>query len=211
MAKTCLSCQGGVRLFSHLKPRLTPANVIVTLALILAATGFAAAAVPDAGGVIHGCYQKKTGVLRVIGAGKRCAKGEKPISWNQQGRRGRDGSDGTNGTNGANGTPGTPGINGTNGTNGTNGATNVTVFKASVSVPGTGVSTSAGIACGPGQLATGGGFNSGATAAVVTESSPSSDGGLNPSATGGTPNGWHIIVHSSVATTGNIEVICASP
>jgi hypothetical protein len=192
-------------LFSRLKPRLTYANVVVTLALILAMTGFAAAAIPDAGGAIHGCYQKRTGVLRVIGAGRRCSKGEKPISWNQQGPRGRDGSNGTNGTNGSNGTPGTPGINGTNG------ATNVTVNKASVAVPGTGVSTSAGIACGAGQLATGGGFNSGGTTAVVTESSPSSDGGLNPSTTGQTPNGWHIIVHSSAATTGNIEVICASP
>ena len=69
----------------------------------------------------------------------------------------------------------------------------------------------AGIACGAGQVATGGGFNSGANAAVVTESSPSSDGGVNPSTTGQTPNGWHIVVHSSAATTGNIEVICASP
>jgi hypothetical protein len=195
-------------LFSRLKPRLTYANVVVTIALILAMTGFAAAAIPDASGAIHGCYQKRTGILRVIGAGKRCSKDEKPISWNQQGPRGRDGSNGTNGTNGSNGTPGTPG---TNGTNGTNGATNVTVNKASVAVPGTGVSTSAGIACGAGQLATGGGFNSGGTAAVVTESSPSSDGGVNPSTTGQTPNGWHIIVHSSAATTGNIEVICASP
>jgi hypothetical protein len=84
----------------------------------------------------------------------------------------------------------------------------VTVNKASVAVPGTGVSTSAGIACGAGQLATGGGFNSGGTTAIVTESSPSSDGGLNPCQT---PNGWHIIVHSSAGTTGNIEVICASP
>jgi hypothetical protein len=189
-------------LFSRLKPRLTYANVVVTLALILAMTGFAAAAIPDAGGAIHGCYQKRTGILRVIGAGKRCSKGEKPISWNQKGPRGRDGSNGTNGANGSNGTPGT---------NGTNGATNVTVNKASVAVPGTGMSTSAGIACGAGQLATGGGFNSGGTASVVTESSPSSDGGVNPSSTGQTPNGWHIVVHSSAATTGNIEVICASP
>jgi hypothetical protein len=198
-------------LFSRLKPRLTYANVVVTLALILAMTGFAAAAIPDAGGAIHGCYQKRTGVLRVIGAGKKCLKGETAISWNQQGPRGSDGKNGTNGTNGSNGTPGTPGTPGTNGTNGTNGATNVTVNNASVAAPGTGVSIAAGIACGAGQLATGGGFNSGGNTAVVTESSPSSDGGVNPSTTGQTPNGWHIVVHSSAATTGNIEVICASP
>ena len=76
-------------MFSRLKPRLTYANVVVTLALILATTGFAAAAIPSAGGAIHGCYQKRTGLLRVIGAGKRCSKGEKPISWNQQAARPR--------------------------------------------------------------------------------------------------------------------------
>jgi collagen triple helix repeat protein len=195
-------------LFSHLKSRVTYANVVVTLALILAMTGFAAAAIPDAGGAIHACYDRKMGTLRVIKAVKSCSKGEKSISWNQQGRSGRDGS---NGANGSNGTPGTPGTNGVNGTNGTNGATNVTVNKASVPVPTGNVNTSAGIACSPGQLATGGGFNSGGTSAVVTESSPSSDGGTNPATAGQTPNGWHIVVHSSAATTGNIEVICASP
>jgi hypothetical protein len=149
------------------------------LALILAMTGFAAAAIPDARGVIHGCYQKSTGILRVIRAGKRCAKSEKSISWNQQGPRGRNGINSTNGVNGANGSNGMPGPPGTNGTNG---ATNVTVKTASVSVPsGT---TSAGIACGTGQRATGGGFNSGGDNTVVTLSSPSSDGGANPSTTG---------------------------
>jgi hypothetical protein len=211
MAKISLSLPRGAKLFSRLKPRLTFANIVAMLALILAMTGFAAAAIPDARGVIHGCYEKSTGILRVIKAGKRCSKSEKSISWNQQGRRGRNGTNGTNGVNGTNGSNGMPGPPGPPGTNGTNGATTVTVKTASVSIPGTGVSTSAGIACSTGQRATGGGFNSGYTTAVVTLSSPSSDGGVNPSTTGQTPNGWLIVVHSSVATTGDIYVVCASP
>jgi hypothetical protein len=103
-----------------------------------------------------------------------------------------------------------PGPPGPPGSNGTNGATNVTVKTSSVSVPVG--DTSAGIACAAGQRATGGGFNSGGSGAAVTLSLPSSDGGLNPSTAGQTPNGWLIIVHNTSApTTGTIDVVCASP
>src|SRR5947199_2431277 len=52
------------------------------VAVVLAAGGLAAAAIPDSSGVIHGCYAKSDGALRVV-KGSKCATGEKRLSWNQ--------------------------------------------------------------------------------------------------------------------------------
>jgi hypothetical protein len=48
------------------------------------------AAIPDSSGVIHGCYLKTNGALRVIdpGSSSRCSVNEIPIAWNQAGREG---------------------------------------------------------------------------------------------------------------------------
>jgi hypothetical protein len=76
---------------SRFRPRFTYANVVATLALVLAMGGGAYAAVnsiPGAGGVIHGCYQKQGGSLRLVGAGKKCSQSEKMIAFNQRGRPG---------------------------------------------------------------------------------------------------------------------------
>ena len=78
-------------MLSRLTPRLTYANVVATLALVLAVGGGAYAAVgsiPGPGGVIHGCYQKQGGNLRLVGGGKRCSASENAIAFNQQGRPG---------------------------------------------------------------------------------------------------------------------------
>lgn len=75
-------------MLSRFRPRLTYANVTATLALVLAMGGGAYAAVssiPGAGGVIHGCYQKRGGNLRLVSAGHHCSKSEKAISFNQRG------------------------------------------------------------------------------------------------------------------------------
>ena len=64
-------------------PRLATA-VAITAALTAGALGAALAAIPDAGtGVLHGCYSKKTGALRVIDPAKKqkCASGEGAVSW----------------------------------------------------------------------------------------------------------------------------------
>jgi len=42
------------------------------------------ATIPDSNGVIHGCYKKKGGALRVVN-GTTCKAKEKPISWNSAG------------------------------------------------------------------------------------------------------------------------------
>jgi hypothetical protein len=51
--------------------------------------GAASAMIPDSGGVIHACYQKVTGQLRVVdSATPGCTADEVAISWNQQGPSG---------------------------------------------------------------------------------------------------------------------------
>jgi hypothetical protein len=56
----------------------------------LAIAGIAYASIPDSNGVIHGCYAKRGGGLRVIdtGAGQSCNAKETPLSWNQSGPTG---------------------------------------------------------------------------------------------------------------------------
>lgn len=87
------------------RKRPSPALIISLMALVLATGGFAAAAIPDSSGVVHGCYKKKKGTLRLV-SGSKCKKSEKSISWNQKGKNG------TNGTNGASGAKGDTGAAG---------------------------------------------------------------------------------------------------
>jgi hypothetical protein len=78
----------GFHVLSRLRPRFTYANVAATLALILAMGGGAYAAInsiPGPGGVIHGCYSKHGGSLRLVGAGSNCGASEKAIAFNQKG------------------------------------------------------------------------------------------------------------------------------
>lgn len=55
---------------------------VAVVAVVLAAGGLAAAAIPDSSGVIHACYAKSDGALRVV-KGSKCATGERRLSWNQ--------------------------------------------------------------------------------------------------------------------------------
>jgi hypothetical protein len=72
------------------------------------AGGIAWAAIPNAGGVINGCYQKNEGLLRVIDpATTACLPSEVPISWNAQGSVGAKGDPGTPGRDGVDGRDGT--------------------------------------------------------------------------------------------------------
>ena len=48
------------------KMRPSPALVVAIVALVVALAGVAYATIPDSGGVIHGCYLKAVGSLRVI-------------------------------------------------------------------------------------------------------------------------------------------------
>jgi hypothetical protein len=64
---------------------------------------------------INGCVSKQTGVLRVIKPGKKCAKGEKAISWNEAGPAGAAGVPGATGAAGPSGAPGPTGAPGADG------------------------------------------------------------------------------------------------
>lgn len=88
--------------------------VFAAAALFVAIGGIAYATIPDSGGIIHGCYQKEVGTLRVIdpSAGDSCRASEIPISWSQTGPAGPQGPQGLPGAPGQNGAPGANGKDG---------------------------------------------------------------------------------------------------
>lgn len=75
---------------------------VTAVLLVLAAAGVAYASIPDAGGVIHGCYQKNNGQLRVIDTGKGQARNpsELGLTWSQTRPRGPTGATGATGATG---------------------------------------------------------------------------------------------------------------
>ena len=83
------------------RQRFGVAALIVAVAAL--ASGVAYATVPDAGGVIHACYNataNPSGSLRVIDTDKGavCAKNERPLDFNQRGPQGPQGSRGSRGS-----------------------------------------------------------------------------------------------------------------
>jgi hypothetical protein len=116
------------------RPRLTYANVVASIALFAALGGGAYAAVssiPGPGGIIHGCYKKRKGNLRLVPAGRRCARSELAIAFSQTGPRGLKGSRGQKGATGAKGATGTPGAAGAKGETGPQGP-GATTFSTTV-------------------------------------------------------------------------------
>jgi hypothetical protein len=68
------------------------------------------AAIPDSGSVIHSCYKKSGGVVRVIDtASTSCDSNETPLDWNQQGPQGPQGVPGPKGDKGDKGNQGDTG------------------------------------------------------------------------------------------------------
>ena len=109
-------------MLGKLRRRVTYTKVAATIAVVLAGTGFAYAAIPGPSGVINGCYQTKTGNLRVVSAGKKCLRSEKALNWNQTGPRGLQGLQGAKGDTGATGAKGDTGATGAKGDTGATGA-----------------------------------------------------------------------------------------
>lgn len=89
-------------------------------AAVLAAT--AVAAIPGDGGVITGCYELRTGTLRVVDSGELCRRTESRLSWNQEGERGPTGPAGPQGGRGPTGPAGADGAQGERGPTGPTGA-----------------------------------------------------------------------------------------
>ena len=90
---------------------IRPAFVGLAIVGALALGGIAYATIPDGGGVIHGCYQKNQGSLRVIdtGAGQVCTSSESPLNWSQTGPQGQQGIQGEQGIQGPKGDTGPTG------------------------------------------------------------------------------------------------------
>lgn len=116
--------------------RPTVSGGIAIAALALAVGGTAWASIPDSGGVIHACYSKGVGLLRVIDSpSQKCIAGlETPLSWNQAGVPGSPGPTGPRGATGgtgAAGATGTAGATGATGPAGQNGLDPATPVLAS--------------------------------------------------------------------------------
>jgi hypothetical protein len=89
------------------------------LAATVIAGGVAWATIPAADGVIHGCYQKEEGHLRVIDdASTTCRLSEVAISWSQTGPQGPQGPQGPAGPPGPQGPQGEKGDDGADGVSG---------------------------------------------------------------------------------------------
>ena len=83
------------------------AAVVVVVAAVVG--GIAYASIPDANGVIHGCYRKTTGELIVATSDKGCEEGWKPLDWSQSGPTGLTGPTGPTGPTGVTGPTGPTG------------------------------------------------------------------------------------------------------
>jgi Collagen triple helix repeat (20 copies) len=87
----------------------------------LATPSAVVASIPDANGVIHGCYNTTNGTQRIIDtAVESCKPGETAIQWNQTGPQGPQGPQGAQGPQGPRGLQGPAGPKGDTGPAGTN-------------------------------------------------------------------------------------------
>jgi Collagen triple helix repeat (20 copies) len=142
-------------------------GLLVALAVVALAAGGAYAAIPDSGGVIHGCYQKNAGTLRVIDdATEACRTSEVPISWSQVGPQGPQGPQGAQGPPGPQGEPGPAGPAGPQGPQGERGpqgpaGAGLSGFEVvnNVEPSGTGSFATSVAACPSGKHVIGGGFS----------------------------------------------------
>lgn len=96
--------------------RPSVSTLVAVVAVVIALGGIAYAAVPnsipDSKGVIHGCFSKINGHLRVVKLPSSCRAYERAISWSQNGQPGPRGPAGPAGPAGGQGPPGLPGAKG---------------------------------------------------------------------------------------------------
>jgi hypothetical protein len=161
--------------------------------------GTAYAAIPGGHGVIHGCYAKSGGTLRVIDASiTNCKSGETALNWAQQGIPGPKGDPGEPGPPGPAGPQGEPGAPG-----GLSGYEQITVDKQTD--PDVSIFTSATATCPTGKVAVGGGGEilnptQAGTSVVLDASRPIG------------PRTWMAEAHGlgSIEWTLRVTVICAN-
>ena len=155
-------------------------KALITLLIIgVAAIGSVAwAVIPDAAGVIHGCYAKNGGGLRVIDPSvTSCNKSEIALNWNVAGQ------------------PGPPGPRGELGATGPAGPTNVVVRYADVQYPGAEQKVAVDSWCNADEKATGGGFriaNVGGQIPPPVRGSYPINSITGEITQGDTPTGWRV-------------------
>jgi hypothetical protein len=107
--------------------RITLAGLVLGMAL---AGSVAWATIPNAAGVINGCYRTslddEKGQLRLVDDPSSCRSNETAIHWNREGAPGAAGLSGAQGPPGDKGDSGAAGANGSDGTDGAEGATGPT-------------------------------------------------------------------------------------
>jgi hypothetical protein len=96
---------------------------VCALALLGGLGGAAWASIPGPTGIIHGCYNRRGGALRVINtaAHAKCRRRESELNWSETGPPGPRGGRGLTGARGATGSRGTTGPTGPTGLPGTPG------------------------------------------------------------------------------------------
>ncbi len=103
------------------------ARGIAVVAVAALALGSVAYAIPNAAGIIEGCFETEHGRLRVIDPAspeknmQSCTKDELAIQWNQTGPQGAKGDTGATGAQGATGSQGATGAQGRTGAEGPTG------------------------------------------------------------------------------------------
>jgi hypothetical protein len=83
---------------SHLR-----SNVVGYLALFVAlgGTSYALKGADGSEHVIHGCFQRRSGTLRIVAASASCRRGEQALAWNREGQQGPTGAAGAPGSQGS--------------------------------------------------------------------------------------------------------------
>jgi hypothetical protein len=98
--------------------------VVAAVIAFAAAGGIAYATIPDSAGVVHACYTKSTGTIRVIDTSvTNCKSGETSLTWSQTGPGGPKGDAGATGPPGPTGPAGPTGSAGPAGATGPAGPT----------------------------------------------------------------------------------------
>lgn len=184
-------------------------------------TSGAAIALHDAG-TIHACASSRGGDLRLVADAGACGKSEFSVEWNKQGPAGPQGPQGPMGAPGPAGPQGDPGPQGPQGPEGPQGPAGPTgpagpaggiagahqVFE--LGALDSNSPKGAEVMCPAGEVALGGGYNFGVTAAnmpiAMHMSLPITDGS-------GTPVGWRVegveVVATADAWRPVVSVVCA--
>jgi hypothetical protein len=174
-------------------------------ATVAVGVGVAWSQIPDASGVIHACYTRSGGALRVIDSGQNCSSKETSLTWNQAGQVGPKGDTGPAGPAGAPGVPGSQGIQGDTGPAGPSGVvgleTTTTVAHATNPFDATNYTAFAEADCSAGKEAVGGGvritgiLDTAGVGPRITDSSPVGVGWVSyASAPAGYTTDWGIEV-----------------